>query len=188
MALVAHLGGDLRLTGGLGQGAGFVNRVGERLLDIDVFAGANGRHGDHCVGVVGRGDDDGVNVLLLVKHFAVVAKHSCLWVFLERLSGVVLVHVAKGHDVLRGARSDVVPSHASDTDACDVESFAGRLLSRHGADHRAGHNTEGRGGQGSGAQELAACSLQAGRLADPNGRLVGVHAASCKADSERFQA
>ena len=51
---------------------GLVDVVRQRLLAIDVLAGPHGRHGDHRMRVVGRGDHHAVDVLLLVEHLAVV--------------------------------------------------------------------------------------------------------------------
>ena len=70
--LVAHLGGDLGLGRLLRQGAGLVHRPAQRLLHVDVLAERHRRHGDRRVGVVGRRDDDAVDVLLLRQHLAVV--------------------------------------------------------------------------------------------------------------------
>ena len=69
--LIAHLRGDAGRVRGLGQLAAFVQRVRERLLAIDVLAGANRGHRGHGVNVIGRADRDGVDVLrLLVEHLA----------------------------------------------------------------------------------------------------------------------
>ena len=72
LALVAHLGDDLVLAGRLGDGAGLEHRVRQRLLAVDVLAGPHHGHRDRGVRVVRRGDDDGVDVLLLLEHLAEV--------------------------------------------------------------------------------------------------------------------
>ena len=73
-ALVAHGRGHLVLAGQLAQGPRFVERAGQRLLAEDVLAGADGGGRDDRVGVVGRGHDDGVDLLAhLVEHLAEVA-------------------------------------------------------------------------------------------------------------------
>src|SRR5262249_48693027 len=60
--MVAHLGDAIVLARGGDHGAAFADRVGERLLDEDVLAGAAGGDGGQGVPVVGRGDHDGVDI------------------------------------------------------------------------------------------------------------------------------
>ena len=50
----------------------FGDRPGQRLLHVDVLAEIHRRQRDRRVHVVGRRDDDGVDVLLLVEHLPVV--------------------------------------------------------------------------------------------------------------------
>ena len=74
VALVAHLRDDRLLLGRLLlQVPRFVDRPAERLLDVDVLAGIHRVRGDDGVHVIRRGDDDRVEVLLLLEHLAVVA-------------------------------------------------------------------------------------------------------------------
>ena len=70
VSLIAHLGHDLVLARGLGQGACFADRARQRLLDVDVLAELHRRHRDDRVGVIGRGDEHRVDVLLLLEHRA----------------------------------------------------------------------------------------------------------------------
>ena len=65
-ALVAHLGHHFVAFGGLGEGAGFVDIVGERLLHVDVLAQLHGGQGNHGVVVVGRGHRYGIEILALL--------------------------------------------------------------------------------------------------------------------------
>ena len=123
-ALVAHLRGDLVLARGLGQGAGFVEGAGQRLLAVDVLAPLDGRHGDDRVRVVGRADDDRVDALLPVEHLAEVLVLGGLGVLLERVGRVAPVHVAQGHDVLAGDLLDVPAALAADAHAGDVQLLA----------------------------------------------------------------
>ena len=84
MALVAHLRDDLVLPGGLGHGAAFGDRVGQRLLAVDVLALLHGRDGRDRVVMVGRGDHHGVDPLVqLVEHLAEVAEPLGLGIVLE---------------------------------------------------------------------------------------------------------
>jgi hypothetical protein len=50
-----------------------VDGIGERLLDVYVFAGLHRRDGDGSVQVIRRRDDDRLDVLLLVQHLTEVA-------------------------------------------------------------------------------------------------------------------
>ncbi len=70
--LVAHLRGDLGFLGAAGDVARLFDTPGERLLHIDVLAEIHGGRGDGRVHVVGRGDDDGVDVFLVLEHVAVI--------------------------------------------------------------------------------------------------------------------
>ena len=65
VALIAHLRGDARRMRGLGQFAALVQRVRQRLLTINVLAGANGRHRCDGMNMIRRADGDGVDVLCL---------------------------------------------------------------------------------------------------------------------------
>ncbi len=72
VALVAHLRGDFGFFGAAGEVAGFFDTPGERLLHVDVLAEIHGGGGDGGVHVVGSGDDDGVDVFLVLEHVAVI--------------------------------------------------------------------------------------------------------------------
>src|ERR1051325_1400251 len=72
VALVAHLRGDLGLLGFPGELARFGYGPRERLLHVDVLAEFHGRERDGRVHVIGRSDDDGVDVLLFFEHLAIV--------------------------------------------------------------------------------------------------------------------
>ena len=62
-----HADGEdlLGLLDRLGDLAGLVDRVGHRLFAVDVLAGLHGVDRHLGVPVVGRGDQDGVDVLAL---------------------------------------------------------------------------------------------------------------------------
>ncbi len=55
---------------------------GERLLHVHMLAQVHRRFGDHRVVVIGRRDDDRVDVFLLGEHLAEVV---ILWSFVELL-------------------------------------------------------------------------------------------------------
>ena len=75
VALVAHLGDQAGvLSGQRQQAAALLDGVGQRLLHIDVDTALHRHTGGHGVVVVGRGDEDGVDVLLRVEHLAVVGE------------------------------------------------------------------------------------------------------------------
>ncbi len=70
-ALVAHLRNDLLLDRGLTHDPRLVDRARQRLLAIDVLAQLHGRHRGHGMGVVGRGDQDRVDLAVhFVEHLA----------------------------------------------------------------------------------------------------------------------
>ncbi|MCX6894378.1 MAG: hypothetical protein NTZ16_02485 [Verrucomicrobia bacterium] len=104
--------------------------MAERLLAIDVFAGADCRHGNHRVRVVRRGDHHGVNVLLLLQHLAVVGVKLRLGITRDDRRGVGGVNVAQGHDVFTFEIAQVVFAHPADADAGDVQLLARRFLAR----------------------------------------------------------
>jgi hypothetical protein len=84
VALVAHLGRDLVFMGRLGEDAGLEDGMGDRLLHIDVLAATHALHRDVGMGMVGRGDDDRVDVLLLVQHLAEIREERGLGELLDR--------------------------------------------------------------------------------------------------------
>ncbi len=115
--------------GGLGQLAAFVERVRERLLAIDVLAGADGGHGGHGMDVVGRADADRVDVIgLLVEHDAEVFVAPGLGEIVKRAGSPLFVDVAEGDDVgaVLGVGGDVAAAHAAGADAGQVDTLAGR--------------------------------------------------------------
>ena len=148
MPLDAHLGDDAGFLRRLGQHAGFVNVMGERFLAEDVFAQLHRRHADHRVRVVGRSDEHGIDVLLLLQHHAVVLVSRGVGKRIEGFRGVAVVHIAERDDVSRTAGGQVVVAHAADADAGDVHLFARRRVARP-AEHMARHDLEKtRGGGG----------------------------------------
>jgi hypothetical protein len=160
--LVAHLGDDARAARRFLQHAGLVHRPGERLLHVHVLARVHGGQRDDGVQVVGRGDDDRVDVLLLREHLAEVHVAPGLRVLLlhgealgartalvvlaapdERALDVAEVDVAQGDDVLAHELLGVAHPHAAGAHDRDVERVAGRAeaATEHVArdDHGGGH-------------------------------------------------
>ena len=70
--LIAHLRRQLLLLRFLRQFPHLVDRPGEWLLDVDVLAQSHRGRCDDRVRVVRRGDQHGVDVLLLLEHLAIV--------------------------------------------------------------------------------------------------------------------
>ena len=123
VALVAHLGLDVVFSGGLGQGSGFVDRVGEGFFAVDVFASFYCCHCYDGVGVVGGCDYDGVEVFFFVEHDAEVLVFVCLGEIVEGFGGsFAVVDIAKGDDVFvyDGPASTVGPAAACYADDGDV--------------------------------------------------------------------
>src|SRR5882672_3645739 len=91
VTLVAHLRGDLGFFGLLRELAGFSDGPGKRLLYIDVLAKLHCGERDRRVHVIGSGDDDSVDVLLLFEHLSIV------FVALRLLPvfGVETLHIGK---------------------------------------------------------------------------------------------
>ena len=69
--LGADLDNALVLLGGFDHPAALLDEEAEGFLDVDVLAGGAGEHGHQPVPMVGRGDDDGVDVFV-VEHLAEV--------------------------------------------------------------------------------------------------------------------
>ena len=106
------------------------------------------------VRVVGRRDDDAVDVLVfLVQHDAEVFVLPGVRELVEHLGGVLVIDVAQGDEVLGAALLDVVVAHAADADGRQIELLAGPLPRRPGQ-HVAGHDREGRDGARRTAKKL----------------------------------
>ena len=120
MALVAHLGHDLVLFGGLRQRSGLIDVVREGLFAERVLAILDGPHGGRGVVVVGRGDEDYVDLLVhLVEHLAVVEEGLDLvhldFLFAQPLHGVGhagIIHIHEGDKLLAHGRAHAGPALA----------------------------------------------------------------------------
>ena len=158
LALVAHLRGELAFARQSGDLPRFPDRVRERLFAIDMLAQFHRSHRCKGVNMIRRGNDDGVDVLLLVEHLAVVLPLPCLGEFLERAGGVRPIHIAQRDDVVIRKLGDVVPALAGDTDASDVELPAWRCRAVE-SEHVTGHDLKACGRDRDAAHELAAGKL-----------------------------
>ncbi len=122
------------LPGGQAQLAGFPHVVGQRLLRVDVLADLDRHHGGDGVGVIGRGDGDGVDLLAhLVEHLAEVGELSGLGVLGGFGVEALLVDVADGDEVgVLGGLLAVAVAFAADADAGEVDplvgGFAGKFV------------------------------------------------------------
>ena len=72
LSLIAHLCHDIRAPRGFTHDPRFMHRPGHRLFDKDVLAELHRRFRDHRMCVVGRGDENSVDVALLFEHPAEV--------------------------------------------------------------------------------------------------------------------
>ena len=166
MSLVAHLRGDLRFRRHTGQEPRLVHGIRERLLDVDVLAELHRGDRHRGVQVVGGGDDDRVDVALLVEHLAEVGVLGGLRVGVPELDGrwrdhafavgseaagqlafaVGGIDVADGGEVLAGIDEfgDVAHAHAAKADAGEVECVGWGPAEGRGAEDMSGddHGTE----------------------------------------------
>ena len=165
VALIAHLRDDLVLARRFGQGARLADGAGQRLLHVDVLAELHRRHGHEGVRVIGRRDDDRVDVLLLLEHHAVVlvlrgrlreVGRRRLAADARVLGGLALVDVAERDDVVGLHRVlQVARAHAVRVaDDGHVDGVAGGLEPR--PQHVPRHDRQARGRRGHGADELPA--------------------------------
>ncbi len=155
LALVAHLRHNFGLVGGRRQAPRFPYRVRKRLFAIDVLPALDGLHGREGMMMIGRRDDNSVDLLHLVEHLAVIGELLRLGILLEDVARVVLIYVAKGNNVLALHVAQVITALAADANAGDI-----KLLIRGGcpaqAQHTARHHQESGSGEGGATQELAA--------------------------------
>ena len=103
LAMIAQLRGDTGLPRRLGHQPGFMDRPGERLLAIDVFAQLERGHGDDGMRMVGRGHHHRVD-LFFGQQFAIVAIGAAASVLAQPfLLGVELLDGAAGRFAARSA-------------------------------------------------------------------------------------
>ena len=121
----ADLGDPLVLLGGGGHRLGFADVVTDRLFEIHVLAGLAGQDRRQGVPVVGRGDDDGVDVIAVEDLAEVLDDFRTLALLLfdvvGRLTGVAGVDVAdhRDRDLLINERIHVRATHPAASDQGD---------------------------------------------------------------------
>ena len=145
----------------------FVDRVGHRLLDVDVLAGVECRDGHRLVQVVGRADDDRIEAgagqqLARVLGNRRLAARACL-----RAYGPAGVRVADGDDLHAGnllGRLDQLLRPRAGADHADGDTIAGgngpcaarrarRYRRRRAGQHRVLHEIASVHGQPRGSAE-----------------------------------
>ena len=156
--LVAHLGHHLVFFGRFGEHAGLIDIVRKGLLDIDVLAELHGGKRGHGMGVVGRGDGHGIDILrLLVQHLPEVLIDLRLRETFDGGPDLAIVHVRKANDVGLGALREfreIAFALSAGTDARDIQRVAGGQESF--AEHVPGHNGEAGGRKDRIPEELPA--------------------------------
>src|SRR3954470_9014160 len=105
--------------------------------------------------MIGRADDHGVNLLLLVEHLAVILMFFGVGIFLKDSCRVRPVDIAQGDDVLAVQLFDIFPSLAANPNASNIQPLT-RCSGSVQAEDRAGDNAESGGSQGRRAKKLAA--------------------------------
>ena len=130
-ALVAHLGAELLLGGEGAHQPRFLDRPGQRLLAEAVLAHPHGHHARRGVGVVGRADGHGVDLVAqLLEHLAVVEVLLRFGVLLPHLVEDVAVDVAEGDDLaVRAGVVGVAVALAADADAREADLLVRRRRS-----------------------------------------------------------
>ncbi len=153
--LVAHLGADTVLAGLFHQHARFEDGLRQRLLTVDVLAHPDRHDRRQGVSVVGRADEDGVDLFLhRLKQLAEVVKDLCRGPLLDLRSQVPFVDVAKCDDLTELAGLvDVAAALPADANAGESKRFV-RLASHPGS--RIGRcRVEVAEGRGPGPEESA---------------------------------
>ena len=134
MHLNPHLRGQSFFLGGEPKLPGFKDFVRQRLLAIHGLVVIEGRHRRRGVGVVRRGDDDGINgIAHLVEQFTEVGKGFGAGVFFVGLFQTVGIHIAKGghFDLLVGGDGTQIPrAHAAHADMGRPQFAVGRCGKR----------------------------------------------------------
>jgi len=109
-ALHAYLYDALQLPRAQVQLLGFFERVSHGLFDVHVFAGSHGGLRDRCVPMVGRGDENGVDVRAL-EQLPMMQVGFGADGFLRCPIEPLPVDIADRHDLYVAAR--FLPAHAS---------------------------------------------------------------------------
>ena len=152
------------VAGGGGHDLALVDRVGQRLLDVDVLAGGAGVDQLQAVPVVGGADDHRVEVVVLEQGPVVGVEGRPLAAHRLEVAGPALEHarvdVAQGRAFdprLAQQRADVREPHAVDADGADHDPIArgGRLPARGVGGRRPQGGARAHGAGGGGLEEAA---------------------------------
>ena len=127
-ALIAHLRAELFLGGEGPHQPGFLDRPGQRLLAEAVLAHSHGHDAGRGVGVVGRADGHGVDLVAeLLEHLAVIKVLLCFGILLAHLVEDVAIDVAEGDDLaVTAGVVGIAVSLAADADAGKAHLLIGR--------------------------------------------------------------
>ena len=127
VALVAKLRDDLVLVRRLHHRAHLGDRVGERLLTVDVLPAPHRIKSDDGVSVVGHADGYRVDALVqIVEHLAEVLVALGGRKLLEGIADLPVIDIAEADDVLPGTGIHAPPPPPTDTHAGDVDLVARR--------------------------------------------------------------
>jgi len=139
--LVAHLCYYFVFFGGQSDLPGFVNGMSEWFLAVHMFATLHCFHSDNSMSMVGRRDDDSIDVFFFVEHDTVIFINLRIGELIAcRGCVITFVNVAKRYDVLIHAAPKIAHSHAANTDTGDIELVTWGV----GAKDFAGDNVKGK--------------------------------------------
>src|SRR5262245_14597615 len=120
------------------------------------------------MGMVRRGNGDGLDVFLLVEHLAKIGVLGQLGMGIEDVARTLAIDIAKGNDVLAADVAVIARPLPGAADDCDVQSFVGSAawLASEGFGDAAGQPEPRRGRRyAAGLQKLAAIDFSThGRL------------------------
>ena len=103
--------------------------MGQRLFTVDVFASFHGGRSHNGVRVVGRRDDDAIQLgVKLVQHHAEVAVMLRRWILLESCRSSCQVDIAEGDHILLAQALQVRCAATPNPHEPQVQFLAGRCL------------------------------------------------------------
>ncbi len=148
VTLIAHLRHDTCSFRLLEKHTRLSHRSRERLLDVDVLAQIHCCYGRDRMGVVGRGDNDGVDVRLhLIEHLPKIGISRSVGKAFEGFGRAVPVDIRQRDDILACHLLQIVAAHAAGSDRGDVQLVAGRRVPD-SAEYMTGNDRNACGGEG----------------------------------------